>query len=32
MNELTTKGTYKKVDLTVNGDKNNQKGVKQWRI
>lgn len=24
MNELTTKGTYKKVDLTVNGDKTSQ--------
>lgn len=24
MNELTTKGTYKKVDLTVNGNKTSQ--------
>ena len=24
MNERTTKGTYKKVDLTVNGDKTSQ--------
>ena len=24
MNELTPKGTYKKVDLTVNGDKTSQ--------
>ena len=24
MNELTTKGTYKKVDLSVNGDKTGQ--------
>lgn len=24
MNELTTKGTYKKVDLTINGDKTSQ--------
>ena len=24
MNELTTKGTYRKVDLTVNGDKTSQ--------
>lgn len=24
MNELTTKGVYKKVDLTVNGDKTSQ--------
>ena len=24
MNELTTKGTYKKVDLTKNGDKTSQ--------
>lgn len=24
MNELTTKGTYKKVDLSVNGDKTSQ--------
>lgn len=24
MNELTTKGTYKKVDITVNGDKTSQ--------
>ena len=24
MNELTTKGTYKKVDLSLNGDKTSQ--------
>ena len=24
MNEITTKGTYRKVDLTVNGDKTSQ--------
>jgi len=24
MNEITTKGTYKKVDLTINGDKTSQ--------
>lgn len=34
MNELTTKGTYKKVDLSKNGDKTSQavQAQKKWEV